>query len=100
MTDPEWILKDEPIATSFDRRGYTFYKGGRGVIATPMEASLELVAVKGGARTVIKRVADLQGMVVVDTPEQALEYVRFFTSPETHYLFTDVNFIEPRPVDR
>jgi hypothetical protein len=96
MADELSILPDEPIPVSFDTRGYTFWKGVRGVIGTPVEASLKLVAVKGDEKVEIKTVADLKDRVVIASPEQALGFVRLFTSLDTHYLFDDVGYIEPR----
>ena len=96
MADEIWLLEDEPITVSFDTKGYAFYKGARGLLGTPVERFLRLVAVKGPEKVELPRVADLRGRVGLASPDQALEFVRLFTSPETHYLFPESQVIEPR----
>jgi hypothetical protein len=97
MTEERWNLWDEPLRLSFDTHGYSFRKANRGVITTPAEASLVLVATKDEEQVAIRTVADLQGKVTIETPEQALELVRLFTGADTHYLFRDSRHVEPRP---
>jgi hypothetical protein len=96
MAEALWINEDEPIRGSFGTKGYTFYKGARGVLGTPPEASLRLIAVKGEEMVEISSVPELRGFVEISAPDEALEYVRLFTSIETHYLFPDVQYLEPR----
>lgn len=95
MADDIWILEDQIIPVSFDTKGYTFYKGGKGIPGTPMEKFLQLVAVKGDDKVLIPTIPDLKGRVVIKSPEEALEFVRLFTAPDTHYLFRDSRYIEP-----
>jgi hypothetical protein len=95
MSEQIWFLEDKAIRVSFDTKGYAFYKGGRGILGTPVEAYLRLIAVKGGEKMEIPSVSDLKGRVVIRSPEEALEFVRLFTSIETHYLFPDIPYVEP-----
>ncbi len=95
MAEEIWILKDEPIRVSFDTKGYVFYKGGRGVLGRPVEADLRLIAVKAAEKIEIKSVSHLEGRVVIRSSKEALEFVRLFTSIKTHYLFPDIQYIEP-----
>jgi hypothetical protein len=99
MSEQIWFLEDKAIRVSFDTKGYAFYKGGRGILGTPVEAYLRLIAVKGGEKMEIPSVSDLKGRVVIRSPEEALEFVRLFTSIETHYLFPDIQYIEPTLVN-
>lgn len=96
MDEDVWISEDEPVETSFATPGYTFYVGCRGVLGTPQEAYLRLVAVNGAERLVLDDIEGLEGLVRIDEPAEALEFVRLFTSLETHYLFPSVTYIEPR----
>jgi hypothetical protein len=100
VADEIWILQDQPIRVSFDTKGATFYKGGRGVMGLPLENHLRLIAVQDHDKEEIATVADLKGRVVIASSEQALEFVRLFTSPATHYLFPDSNYIEPTIEDQ
>jgi hypothetical protein len=99
MADEIWILESEPIQVSFDTKGYMFYKGGRGILGSPIESYLRLVAVKGEDKIEILIVSDLKERVVIKSPDEALEFVRLFTSIETHFLFKDIHSIEPRVAD-
>lgn len=96
VRDAIWILESEPVQVSYTTKGYTFYKGGTGILGTPIEHQLRLVAVKGKEKTMIASVADLKDRVNIMTPEQALDFVRLFTAPETHFLLSDSAYIEPR----
>jgi len=95
MAEALWVLEDKPIPVSFKTQGYSFYKGGSGVLGSPMEAYLRLVAVKGNQKSEIQKPSDLAGKVVIDSPGQALEFVRLFTSPATEYLFPRIKLVEP-----
>ena len=95
MAEQIWFLKDKPVRVSFDTKGYAFYKGGRGILGTPIEAYLRLIAVKGDEKIEILRVSDLKTRVVINSPQDALEFVRLFTSSKTHSLFPEVLNIEP-----
>ncbi len=96
MADEIWILDDEPIRISFNAKGYSFYKGGKGLPGAPIEAHLCLTATRGKEKILITSVSDLKGRVVIKSPDEALEFARLFTSMETHYLFQDIHYIEPR----
>jgi hypothetical protein len=91
-----WILQDQKISVSFDTRGYTFYRGGQGILGDPVEAYLRLVGVKGEEKVLLPQVSDLQGRVRLRTPEQALEFLRLFSAINTHYLFPDYSYLEPQ----
>jgi hypothetical protein len=95
-----WILEDQPVRVTFDTKGATFYKGGRGVLGLPLENHLRLIAVKDRDKVEIPTVSDLKGRVVIRNPEEALEFVRLFTSPATHYLFPDNRYVEPTAEDQ
>jgi len=95
MADDIWILGDQVIRVSFDTKGYTFYKGGKGIPGEPMEKYSQLVAVKGDDKVLIPTIPDLKGRVAIKSAEEALDFVRLFTAPETHYLFHDSRYIEP-----
>lgn len=95
-TEPIWILEGPPIHVSFNTEGTAFYRGGRGVLGTPLEAHLRLIAVKGEERREVLSPCALQRLVRIEEPGQALEFARLFTSIETHYLFPDLGLIEPR----
>jgi hypothetical protein len=96
MPDDLRIFTDRAIPVSFDTGGYRFCRGGRGILHTPVEANLHLVYVKGREKILLLRVSDLEGRVRIDTPGQALEFVRLFSAPDTHYLFPDYPYMEPR----
>lgn len=90
-----WILEKEPIRVSFSTKGYDFYKGGRGLAGFPVKSYLRLIAVKGKNKAEISGVPDLKRYVSIEKPNEALEFVRLFTSIETHYLFPEIHYIEP-----
>lgn len=100
MAEEIWILENEQIRVSFATKGYTFYKGGRGILGSPVEAHLRLIAGKGEEKIEIPRASDLKGRVAIRTPEEALEFVRFLASRETHYLFPDIRYLEPTVADK
>jgi hypothetical protein len=95
MSEPIWFLEDRPVRVSFNTKGYAFYKGGRGILGTPIEAYLRLIAVKGSEKIEIPRVSDLKARVIIESPAQALQFVRLFTSLKTHYLFPEIPYVEP-----
>jgi hypothetical protein len=96
MPDDLRIFEDHAIPVSFDTRGYRFYRGVRGILHTPVEANLHLVYVKGREKILLLRVSDLEGRVHIETPGQALEFVRLFSAPDTHYFFPDYPYMEVR----
>lgn len=95
MSEEIWIDERQPIRVAFDTNGYKFYKGSRGVLGTPAQAFQRLIAVKNGDKVEISSVEDFQSIVTITSPEQALEFVRLFTSLDTHYLFPEVDYLEP-----
>ncbi|HEX3250327.1 MAG TPA: hypothetical protein VHS05_12930 [Pyrinomonadaceae bacterium] len=100
MADDIWILEDQPVRVTFDTKGATFYKGGRGVLGLPIENHLRLIAVKDHDKVEVPTVSDLKGRVVITSKEEALEFVRLFTSRATHYLFPDNQYLEPTTEDQ
>lgn len=94
-----WIKDDEPISVSFDTKGYRLFKGCRGILGSPSEAFLCLVMVKEDKKILLQRTSELKGHVLIRTKEEALGFVRLFTSLNTHYLFSDSNYIEPSSSD-
>jgi hypothetical protein len=88
------IFNKDPIKLSFETNGYNFFRGYKGLIGKPPEAFLKLVAVKNNKRTLISNASELKGYVKIITENEALEFVRFLTNINTHYLFDDVNYIE------
>ena len=99
MSQDLWILDDEPIEVSFDTKGYSWFKATSGGLGDPSEAFLRLIAVKQDEQIVIQTIPDLAGRVIIRSPEEALEFVRLFTSVATHYLFPDSQYLEAREAD-
>jgi hypothetical protein len=95
-TEPIWLQEDPPVHVSFNSGGYTLYRGARGVLGTPPEAYLRLFAVRGEEKREVASPAALQGLVRIDDPAQALDFVRLFTSLDTHSLFPSLEMVEPR----
>lgn len=93
-------LADEPIAVQFDTSGYEFYEGAAGPIGVPEEAFLQLVAVRGDERLLVDDMETLESLVEIHSAEEALDYVRLLTAPETHYLFPFIRYVEPMEADR
>lgn len=83
------IFHNQEIKVSFGINEYQLMKGCQGVLGKPVEAFLNLYAVKGGKIT--KRISspeDLSSIVSkIKNEREALEFVRLFTSPDRHYLF-------------
>jgi hypothetical protein len=99
MENEFWILEGEPIRVSFNTKGVKFYKGGTGILGSPIQAQLRLIGTDGTKKFQISSVRDLEGRVVIGSPEEALEFVRLFSSIGTHYLFPDIQYIEPTLAD-
>jgi len=53
----------------------------------------------GGESFIVRTPASLIGHVKIDTPEKALEFVRFFTSPDRYVLFDTGSLVEVVPGD-
>ncbi len=47
MEQAIWIMEEAPLLVAFDTKGATFYKGCRGILGSPAEAFLKLIAVQG-----------------------------------------------------
>ncbi|OGX44053.1 MAG: hypothetical protein A3H41_01645 [Omnitrophica WOR_2 bacterium RIFCSPLOWO2_02_FULL_45_28] len=88
------IVLDRQISLSFETNGYKFYQGYPGKIGEPREAFLKLVAVKDKKQVILPSSNSLKGYVALKTHSDALEFVRLFTSIDTHYLFEGTHFIE------
>ncbi len=72
---------------------YEFYVIFEAISIAPVHAILKLYAVKGDEHKVLQTPTDLKGIVKVGNEEDALNLVRFFTSPDTH-IFFDLYAIE------
>lgn len=99
MEDEIYILEDKPVHVSFANDFDAFFKGGRGILGTPLEAFLRLIGVQGDRKIEIEKIDDLKGKVSITTPDEALEFVRLFSSFDTHYLFKEMQYVEPTPTD-
>lgn len=95
-TEPIWLQEDQPVHVTFNTGGYTLYRGTKGILGTPPEAYLRLFAVQGEGKREISSPAALQGMVSIESSAQALDFVRLFTSLDTHFLFPSLGLVEPR----
>lgn len=89
---PIWL--DKEVTVSFETNGYKFYSGYYGEMGDPAEAFLKLIAVKDDQKIILQSTTSLKGYVSIKNEEEALEFVRLFTNPETHYLFEDSDWIE------
>jgi hypothetical protein len=96
MAELVWFDEDHRIEVPFETDGYELYRGGRGLLGTPPEASWRLVGVRSGRAEVLD-VPDLEGRVTIRSPADALAFVRLFTSLDTHFLFPGVGYVESRP---
>ena len=96
MEQDIWILEGAQVPVTFDTKGYVLYKGCTGVVGLPMEAYLRLVLVKGEAKIELANASKLKGRVIIKNSEEALEFARLITSIDTHYLFPDIDYIEPQ----
>lgn len=91
----EKIILDRQISVSFETNGYKFYKGYySGRISETVEAFLKLVAVKDNKQVILPSINSLKGYVILKTNSDALEFIRLFTSLDTHYLFGGAEYIE------
>lgn len=89
------IILYSQISVSFQTNGYNFYQGNySGRINDPAEGSLKLIAVKDNKQVILPSVNSLKGYVILRTNSDALEFVRLFTSIDTHYLFEGGEGIE------
>ena len=96
-----WLDKHRgPIKVPFQTNGYVFFQGTDGELGLPAEAFLKLVAVKDNRRTILPCTTSLRGYVKLKNDDEALAFVRLFTSVDSHYLFKDSLGIEIRHVQR
>lgn len=99
VSDFIWVDEKSPVRRDFFVSGWSFYKGCKGVLGTPDEAFLKLVAVRGNLKRILPTRESLKGYVRFSDwgdGESVLAYVRLFTALDTHYLFENNNFIEVR----
>jgi hypothetical protein len=68
-------------------------------LGIPVESFLRLIGVQGDRKIEIEKIEDLEGQVSITTPAEALEFVRLFSSFDTHYLFPEMQYVEPALVD-
>lgn len=86
--------KERPVSLSSMVDGWKLYEGEGALTGVPREAFAHLVAVRGDERRILYRTTSLAGYVRIDTPEQALEMVRLFSSVDLGYLFEDFGEVE------
>ena len=86
------------------KKGYTLVRGGYGYGSSQSSPTNYLVMLWSGHKRVILKPNYFKGYVEILTPEEALDYVRFFTDPSTFYLFKDLNrdnhYIEVMPTKK
>ena len=89
------LLPELEISVDFDLGGHRLIPGYTGELGEPIEAFLELYAVKDGAIAArILTPDDLSRLgVTILTAPQALSFVKLFTLPETYYLFNKVETV-------
>ena len=86
--EPVTLFEQREIEVHFDLDGYRLIPGCTGVLGEPIENFLDLYAVAAGATVRISTPHDLARITrAVRSAAEALEFVRLFTSPQTHYLF-------------
>lgn len=90
----DWHELEPEVKISFLQSGYKLIKAYDGKRGEPAEAYLKLFAVKDNEKRAINTSQGLQGVVQIKSKEDALSFVRLFTSVDTHYLFRDLNIIE------
>ncbi len=72
---------------------YSFTVVFETISMAPVQAILRLYAIKGDEHKLISSPSDLKGTVRIENEEDALKFVRFITSPDTH-IFFDLYAIE------
>jgi hypothetical protein len=86
--EPVTLFEEREIKVRFDLGGHRLIPGCSGVLGEPIEHFLELYAVSADHTVRISSPTDLARITrAVRSPAEALEFVRLFTSPRTHYLF-------------
>lgn len=63
-------------------------------VEKPSVPVLRAIAADGMVRRTILTPYDLEGLVHLKTPQDALDFVRLFSARETRFLFRNTNFIE------
>lgn len=93
----EWVpvqllLDDEAVRWLSRLEGR--YEGRADAVGLPLEPFLRLRATTSDAQQAVSWPSDLQGLVRIASEEQAIEFVRLFTSVDTWYRFPAFNYIE------
>ncbi len=99
----DMVYLRSPLTVSSVKPGWMFYIGVYGTSGCPLEAFSKLIAVNGSKKRVLLYYTSLKGYVDIKTPDQALEFVRLFSS-HARYVFQDTNastsFIEVTPTTK
>jgi len=86
--DEVTLFEEREIEIHFDTGAYRLIPGCTGTLGEPLENFLDLYGVSPDAVVRISTPEDLARITrAVRSPAEALEFVRVFTSPRTHYLF-------------
>ena len=86
--EPLTLFEMRAINVPFDTGAYRLIPGCAGELGEPIEAFLQLYAVSTNRTTQIATPNDLAAITeAVRSEDEALAFVRLFTSPQTHYLF-------------
>jgi hypothetical protein len=86
--EPVTLFETREILVPFDIGDYRLIPGCAGDLGEPVEAFLLLYAVAAASTTHIAGPTDLSGITrAVRSSEEALAFVRLFTSPRSHFLF-------------
>jgi hypothetical protein len=86
--EPLTLFEKRAIDVPFDIGPYRLIPGCAGELGEPIEAFLELYAVSASHTRRIATPNDLAAITeAVHSEDEALAFVRLFTSPQTHYLF-------------
>jgi len=91
-----WPDPELPVALSSLRPGWKLFEGDGVDFGIPRQMFAILIAVhKTRGTRIMREPSDFGGVVEITSCEQALEYVRLPTSPNTLYLFYEKDFLEP-----
>lgn len=86
--EPVTLFETREILVPFDIGDYRLIPGCAGDLGEPVEAFLMLYAVTAASTTHIAGPTDLSAITrAVRSEEEALAFVRLFTSPRSHFLF-------------
>jgi len=82
------LLPNERIDLDLPLSGYSLVPGYKGKIALPVELYLQLYAIKGEEKILIREPCDLSRIVAgIENEAAAWRFLRLFTASESHYLF-------------